>query len=166
MKPRRKEGRHREINRITLFQGENSVFVNRQTKNQKEKIGLGPTAPKHTGRLKKKTQKRARHEKKRGDFQKIPFQIRKNGVERRAPENSEKPSAPQPQADFWQRPESNPNRDTAARRKRAKNFTNWSPPGKNGKNVIFKTSSVLQLQAVFLPSKPWSKIRTSEKTNL
>ena len=28
--------------KITLFQGENSVFVNRQTKKQKEKKGLGP----------------------------------------------------------------------------------------------------------------------------
>ena len=36
-----------------------------------------------------------------------------------------------------------------------------------GKNVIFKISSVLQPQAFFCLPKPiWSKIRTSEKTNL
>ena len=61
-----------------------------------------------------------------------------------------------------------PNRAQTAtelqKRKRAKKFTNWSPPGKNGKNVILKISSILQPQAVFCLAKPiWSKIRTSEK---
>ena len=46
-----------------------------------------------------------------------------------------------------------PNRTQTAtelqKRKRAKNFTNWAPPGQNGKNVILKISSVLQPQAVF-----------------
>ena len=38
-------------------------------------------------KLKKKTQKRAKHKKKRGDFQKIPLQIYKNAVDKRTPEN-------------------------------------------------------------------------------
>ena len=38
MKPRRKKGRHREMNKNNpFFRGENNVFVNRQTKTKQEK---------------------------------------------------------------------------------------------------------------------------------
>ena len=50
-KPRRKKGRHWEMNKITRFQGKNSVFFCKKTKTQYTKKGWRPTAPKHTCRF-------------------------------------------------------------------------------------------------------------------
>ena len=155
------------MNKNNPFQGEKQCFCKQTNKKQREKKGLGPTAPKHTCRVastqtqEENAEKSKTRKEERGSFKRSLFQIRKNSVERRAPENSEKPSAPQPQADFWQRPDSNPNRDRAARRKRAKNFTNWSPPGKNGEKHHFQNH--LSSAAPSLSSPIWSKIRTSEE---
>ena len=49
-KPRRKKGRHWEMNKITRFQGKNSVFIKKQ-KTQNTKKGWRPTASKHTCRF-------------------------------------------------------------------------------------------------------------------
>ena len=66
------------------------MFCKQTNKKQKEKKGLGRTAPKHTCRVastqtQEENAEKSKHEKKRGEFKKIPFQIRKNGVDRRAP---------------------------------------------------------------------------------
>ena len=64
--------------KITLFQGENSLFVNRQTKKTKKEKGLGPTAPKHTCRVastqaqKENAEKRKTRKEERG-YLKDPF---------------------------------------------------------------------------------------------
>ena len=50
MKPRRKKGRHREMNKNNPFSEEKHCFSKNQKKTKKQK-GLGKTSPKHTCRV-------------------------------------------------------------------------------------------------------------------
>ena len=92
-KPRRKKLRHWEMNKNNPFSGGKQCFCKQTNKKTKRKERFRANCPKNTRaglrrpKLKKKTQKRAKHEKKRGDFQKIPLQIYKNAVDKRTPEN-------------------------------------------------------------------------------
>ena len=174
-KPRRKKVRHWEMNKTNPFSGGKQCIcklTNQNTKRKERKKGLGPTAPKHTCRVastqaQEENAEKSKTRKEERGFSKDPFsnsQKRKNGVEkehRKTRKNHLHRSRKQISGN-------GPNRTQTAtelqKRKRAKNFTNWAPPGQNGKNVILKISSVLQPQAVFwLPNPNWSKIRTSEK---
>ena len=78
MKPRRK---NKEMNKITLCQGENSVCVKQQK--QKEMKGLGPTAPKRMCRValipnpRRKRSKEQTANKKEGSFKRSLFKFAK-----------------------------------------------------------------------------------------
>ena len=72
MKPRRKKGRHREMNKNNPFQGEKQCFEKKTRQNKtKRKEAFRPNCPKtHVQgcvdpKPKKKKQKRVKHEKKR-----------------------------------------------------------------------------------------------------
>ena len=108
---------------------------------------------------KKKTHKTVKHEKEEGSF-KRSLSNSQNGVEKRAPKNSQIPSAPRPQGHSQQRARLEPQ----TRHTRAPKISQIGPRPENVKNTIFKTTSALQPQAVlYLPNPIWSKIRTSEK---
>ena len=166
MKPRRKKGRHRAVNKNNPFSKGKTVFCKKTTKTQKEKKGLGLIAPKHTcnPKPKKKTQKRAKHEKKSRGVSRDPFSNSRKGCRKKNPEKLGKTLRTAAARPFVA---TGPTRTQNATHPRTKNFTNWYSPGKKGKKVILKTTSALQPQAVFcLPNPIWSKIRTSDKTNV
>ena len=136
------------------FQGEKQCFC-KKTKQNKRKEGFRANCPKTNvhgcvdPKPKKKTQKRVKHESSRKRCRK------------KSPEKLGKTLRTTAARPFVA---TGPTRTQNATHPRAKKFTNWSSPGKNGKKVIFKTTSALQPQAVFcLPNPIWSKNRTFEK---
>ena len=162
------------MNKNNPFSGGKQCFckqTNKKTKRKKK--GLGPTAPKHTCRVastqaQEENAEKSKTRKEERGFSKDPFS---NSQKRCRKKKHRKTRKNHPHRSRKQISGNGPNRTQTAtelqKRKRAKNFTNWAPPGQNGKNVILKISSVLQPQAVFcLPNPNWSKIRTSEKKQI
>ena len=172
MKPRRKKGRHREMNKNNPFSGGTTVFCKQTNKKQKEKKGLGPTAPKHTCRVastqtQEENAEKSKTRKEERGVSKDPFSNSQKRCRKKSPGKLGKTIRTAAASRFLATARLEPKPRQSCAPKTRQNFTNWSPPGKNGKNVIFKTTSALQPQAVFcLPNPIWSKIRTSEKTNL
>ena len=111
MKPRRKKGRHREMNNS----GENSVFVNKQ-KILKRKERFRANCPKTHVQgcvdpsARRKRRKEQNTKRREGIFKRSLFKFAKTVSKKEPRKTRKKPSSPQPQTDFWQRPESNPNR--------------------------------------------------------
>ena len=93
MKPRRKKGRHREMNNDNpLSGGKQCSCKQRNKKKPKEKKGIGPTAPKHVQGLRwpqtqEENAEKSKTRKEERGASRAPFEIRKNGVERRTPKN-------------------------------------------------------------------------------
>ena len=134
------------MNKNNPFSGGKQCFCKQTNKTTKRKERFSQTQEENAE--KSKTRKKVR------GFSKDPFS---NSQKRCRKKNTGKLGKNHPHRSRKQISGNGPNRTQTAtelqKRKRAKKFTNWSPPGKNGKNVIFKISSVLQPQAVFLPCK-------------
>ena len=102
--------------KITLFQGGKQCFCKQTNKKTKRKERLRANCPKtHVQGCvdpswRRKRRKEQNTKGREGICKISPYKFtktRSTKEDKRTPENSEKPSAPQPQADFWQRPESN-----------------------------------------------------------
>ena len=108
---------------------------------------------------KKKTKKRANTKRGGGEFQEIPFQIRENGVKRRALKNSEKPSWQQPQGYSRQRARLEPK----TRKTRAPKISQIGPrPGTMWKRH-FQNDLSSAAPSRFLPSKSNQKFEHPKK---
>ena len=115
-KPRRKKVRHWKMNNNNPFSGGKQCFCKQTNKKTKRKERLRANCPKtHVQGCvdpswRRKRRKEQNIKGREGICKISPYKFtktRSTKEDKRTPENSEKPSAPQPQADFWQRPESN-----------------------------------------------------------
>ena len=115
-KPRRKNVRHWEMNKNNPFSGGKQCFCKQRNKKTKRKERLRANCPKThvqgcVDRSWRRERRKVQNTKGREGICKIsPYKFTKTVSKKKdktTPENSKKPSAPQPQADFWQRPESN-----------------------------------------------------------
>ena len=103
--------------KITLFQGETGVFVNRETKKKRKVKGQLPQntrAGLRRTKLKKRTQKSAKHERKRGHLQSFPLQVYKNAVDKNRQKNTGKLRKKHPYRSRKQISGSGPNRTQTA----------------------------------------------------
>ena len=162
-----------EVNKNNPFSGENSVFVNRQTKKQKEKKGLGPTAPKHTCRVAstQTQEENAEKSKTQKEERGVSKELFSNSQKRCRKKSPGKLGKKHPHRSRKQISGNGPNRTQTTTQlcagKRAKNFTNWSPPGKNGKNVISKRPQFCSPRPFFaFQTQFGQKFELPKKTNL
>ena len=152
---RRNEGNQGETSwdiekwtKTTLFQGENSVFVNRQTKKQTEKKGLGPTAPKHTCRVastqaEEENAEKSKTQKEERAFAKEPLTNLEKRCRKMSKQEHRKTRKNHPHRSRKQISGSGPNRTKPRRRCKFENAPKTSKigprPGKMGKTSISKS---------------------------
>ena len=122
-KPRRKKVRHWEMNKNNPFSGGKQCFCKQTNKKTKRKERFRANCPKtHVQGCvdpswRRKRRKEQNTKRREGIFKRSLFKFAKTQSTKEHRKTSEKTSAPQPQADFWQRPESNPNRDGGVKTK-------------------------------------------------
>ena len=162
---RRSEGNQGERNwdiekwtKITLFQGENSVFVNRQTKKKKKKWFRANCPKTHVQGCvdpswRKKRRKEQNTKRREGIFKRSLFKFTKTQSTKEHRKTPEKASAPQPQADFWQRPESNPNRDGGVKTKTRQKLHKLGPARAKWEKRHFQNLLGSAAPGLFWPSK-------------
>ena len=116
-KPRRKKLRHWEMIKNYPFSGGKQCFCKQTNKKAKRKERLRANCPRtHVQGCvdpswRRKRRKEQNTKRREGIFKRSLYKFTKTLSTKEHRKTSEKASAPQPQADFWQRPESNPNRD-------------------------------------------------------
>ena len=162
--------------KITLFQGENSVFVNRQNKKTKRKERLRANCPKtHVQGCvdpswRRKRRKEQNTKRREGICKTNPHKFTKNGIEKKGQKTTgklEKTIRTAAASRFLAAARIERNRDGGVNSKTRQKVPKLVRAREKWEKRHFKISSVLQPQAFFCLPKPiWSKIRTSEKTNL
>ena len=127
---------------------ENSVFVNKQTKKQKEKKGLGPTAPKHTCRVastqaEEENAEKSKTQKEERAFAKEPLTNLEKRCRKMSKQEHRKTRKNHPHRSRKQMSGSGPNRTKPRRRCKFENAPKTSKigprPGKMGKTSFSKS---------------------------
>ena len=145
------------MNKNNPFSGGKQCFCKQTNKKQKKKR-LGPTAPKHTCRVASTQAEEENAEKstrkgREGICKRSPYKFTKTLSTKEHRKTSEKTSAPQPQADFWQRPESNPNRDGGVKTKTRQKLHKLVRAREKWEKRHFQNLLGSAAPGLFLPSK-------------
>ena len=158
-KPRRKKVRHWEMNKNNPFSGGKQCFCKQTNKKTKRNERFRANCPKtHVQGCvdpswRRKRRKEQNTKRREGIFKRSLFKFAKTLSKKKHRKTSEKPSAPQPQADFWQRPESNPNRDGAVKTKTRQKLHKLGPARAKWEKRHFENLLGSAAPGLFLPSK-------------
>ena len=172
MKPRRKKGRHREINKNNPFSGVKTVFL--YTDKQKEKKGLGPTAPQHTCRVastqtQEENAEKSKTRKEERGVSKDPFSNSQKRCRKKSPGKLGKTIRTAAASRFLATARIEPKPRHSCALKTRQKFHKLVPAREKWEKRHFQNVLSSAAPGRFLPSKPnlVKKIRTSEKkTNL
>ena len=158
-KPRRKKLRHWEMNKNNPFSGGKQCFCKQTNKKTKSKERFRANCPKtHVQGCvdpswRRKRRKEQNTKRREGIFKRSLFKFTKTQSTKERRKTSEKASAPQPQADFWQRPELNPNRDWGVKTKTRQKLHKLGPARAKCEKRHFQNLFGSATPGLFLPSK-------------
>ena len=172
MKPRRKKGRHREMNKHNPYSGEKQCFCKQTNKKQKEKKGLGPTAPKHTCRVastqtQEENAEKSKTRKEERGFSKDPFSNSQKRCRKKSPGKLGKTIRTAAASRFLATARLEPKPRHSCAPKTRQKFHKLVPSREKWEKHHFQNVLSSAAPSRFcLPNPICSKIRTSEKTNL